>query len=293
MSYELIGAVGVGIVGQTPPGLQSDIAPEYLLRYFPFKGGDDTLVYDLSGNGRHAKINGSIVVNTRTITSTLTQATAWGSAAGLTTGSTTGQVAVLDPSFLSNWRPDQGDSLFVFAKVYIPAVPPTGSTVALFGAMGRNATAQSNGFRFALACSDNALPRTILFTSYDGTGGAKYSGNSSAQVTPGADNTLAWYIEPQTMRVTQWVNGVKSIGGTNNFYARNFLDDIMTKSTVAQTPAFGLNTAAFDLGVGVSGMVIKQLDMAVVKNRAIANPDACESKLRALSGMYLTSKDLA
>ena len=292
MSYDLIGGVGVGIVGQTPPGLQNDISPDYLLRYFPYKGGDDTLVYDLSGKGRHAKINGSVSVNGRTITSTLTQATAWGAPAGLTTGATAGQVGLLDPSFLSNWRPDQGDALFVFARVFIPSIPATGSTKAMFGAMGRDAATNNNGFRFAIACDDNAYPRSILFVSYDGAGGSRFSGNSTATVTSGVENTLAWYIDPTIMRVTQWVNGIKSLGSASGFYARNFLDDILTKSTTAQTPAFGLNTASYDLGIGVPGLVIKQLDVVATRSRPIANPDACESKLRALPGMYLTSKDM-
>lgn len=290
MSYDIIGAVGVGIVGQTPPGTANAMSSSYLFRYAPAKGSNTSLVYDTSGKGKDATINGSIVVNGRTITSTLTPAEAWAST-GLTLGSAAGKLPVLDPSVISNYRPDQGDSMLLVARMYIPSVPATGSTVTLFGAMGRNASSQNNGFRFALTCLDGSLPRTIQFISYDGTGSSKFSGNSTGTVSDASDVFLAWYVDPTLARVRMWVNDVASWGGNNNVYMRNFYTDILT-STTAQTPPFGIGGGQYDLGVGVPNAVIKQVDFVVVKGRGITNVDAAVSKMKALPGTYLTEQDL-
>lgn len=291
MTKKLIGRIGSGVLGVAPPGSKHKMSQNYLLRFRPSQGANSSLVYDLSGNGRNATINGSISYNGRTITSTLTPAEAW-AATGMTVGSTSGKFALLDPSFLSNYRPDQGDALLLVARVYVPAVPATGSTVTMFGAMGRNASSQNNGLRFALACNDNASPKTILLITYDGAGGSRFSGNSTGQVKDAADNVLAWYIDPSLARCKTYVNDVANYGSNNGAYMRNFLADIAT-STAAQSPAFGLGGGQYDLGVGVPNMIIKQFDLVVTKGRGIADPDAAVAKLRALPGMYLTDSDLA
>ena len=291
MSYDIIGAVGVGIVGQTPPGPVNGLTSNYVFRYVPAKGANDSLVYDLSGKNRNATINGSIVVNGRTITSTLTPATAWASTA-LTLGSTTGAIPVIDPSFLNNYRPDQGDSLLLFAKMYVPTIPATGGTVTVFGAMGRNSSSQNNGIRFVVTCKDHANPKTIQIVTYDAVGGSKFTGNSLAQLVEGADNYLGWYIDPTNARAKMFVNGASNWASANSVYMRNFYTDILT-STTAQTPAFGIGSGEFNLSVALPSTVIKQVDLVIVKGRGIANPDAAFSKLQNFPGVYLTDGDVA
>ena len=99
-SSDLIGAMNNGVIGQVPPGSENAMTSSYAIRYLPSQGVNDSLLYDLSGKNRNATINGSIVVNGRTITSTLAPATAW-SGLGITLGSTTGALPVLDPIILN------------------------------------------------------------------------------------------------------------------------------------------------------------------------------------------------
>ena len=290
-SSDLIGAMNNGVIGQVPPGSENVMTSSYAIRYLPSQGANDSLLYDLSGKNRNATINGSIVVNGRTITSTLTPATAW-SGLGITLGSATGALPVLDPVVLNNYRPDQGDSLLLFAKMYIPSIPATGSTKTIFGSQGTNGSSQNNGIRFVIECQDHALPGTISLISYDGIGGSKFSGISSGIVTTLSDNYLAWYLESSTAKVKLYVNGVSSIAGTNQFYLRNYYPDILT-STTANTPPFGIGGGGRDLSVGIPNAVIKQFDMIIVKGRSISDPDALVSKLTSFPGIPISEGDIS
>lgn len=290
-SSDVIGSMNNGIIGQVPPGSENVMTSSYAIRYLPSQGANDSLVYDLSGKNRNATINGSIVVNGRTITSTLTPATAW-SGVGVTLGSATGALPFLDPVVLNDYRPDQGDSLLLFAKMYIPAIPATGSTKTIFGAQGTNASSQNNGLRFVIECQDHALPGTISLISYDGIGGSRFSGASFGVVTTSADNCLAWYLESSTAKLKLYVNGVASIAGTNQFYLRNFYTDILT-STTANTPPFGIGGGGRDLSVGIPNAIIKQFDMIVVKGKSISDPDALVSKLTSFPGIPISEGDIS
>ena len=280
-----------GVIGQVPPGSENAMTSSYAIRYLPSQGANDSLLYDLSGKNRNATINGSIVVNGRTITSTLTPATAW-SGLGITLGSATGALPVLDPVVLNDYSPDQGDSLLLFAKMYIPSVPATGGTKTIFGSQGTNGSSQNNGIRFVIECQDHAKPGTISLISYDGIGGSKFSGVSSGVVTTLSDNYLAWYLEGSTAKVKLYVNGVALLAGTNQFYLRNFYTDILT-STTANTPPFGIGVGARDLSVGIPNAVIKQFDMIIVKGRSISDPDALVSKLTSFPGIPISEGDIS
>lgn len=290
-SSDLIGAMNNGVIGQVPPGSENAMTSSYAIRYLPSQGVNDSLVYDLSGKSRNATINGSIVINGRTITSTLAPATAW-SGLGITLGSATGALPVLDPVVLNEYRPDQGDSLLLFAKMYIPSIPATGSTKTIFGSQGTNASLQNNGIRFAIECQDHAFPGTISLITYDGIGGSRFSGVSSGVVTALADNCLAWYLEGSTAKVKLYVNSVASSAGVNQFYLRNFYTDILT-STTANTPPFGIGGGGKDLSVGIPNAVIKQFDMIVVKGKSISDPDALVSKLTSFPGIPISEGDIS
>lgn len=290
-SSDLIGSMNNGVIGQVPPGSNNAMTSSYAIRYLPSQGANDSLVYDLSGKNRNATINGNIIVNGRTITSTLTPATAW-SGLGITLGSATGALPVLDPAVLNEYRPDQGDSLLLFAKMYIPAIPATGSTKTIFGSQGTNGSSQNNGIRFVIACQDRADPGTISLISYDSVGGSRFSEVSSGVVTTLSDNYLAWYLESSTAKVKLYVNGVSSISGTNQFYLRNYYPDILT-STTANTPPFGIGGGGRDLSVGIPNAVIKQFDMIIVKGRSISDPDALVSKLTIFPGIPISEGDIS
>lgn len=290
-SSDLIGAMNNGVIGQVPPGSENVMTSSYAIRYLPSQGANDSLLYDLSGKNRNATINGSIVVNGRTITSTLTPATAW-SGLGITLGSATGALPVLDPVVLNNYCPDQGDSLLLFAKMYIPSIPATGSTKTIFGSQGTNGSSQNNGIRFVIECQDHALPGTISLISYDGTGGSKFSSVSSGVAIAASDNILAWYIDPVNSRVKLYVNGISSWTPSNQVYLRNYYTDILT-STTANTPPFGIGGGARDLSVGIPNAVIKQFDMIIVKGKAISDPDALVSKLTSFPGIPISEGDIS
>lgn len=290
-SSDLIGAMNNGVIGQVPPGSENAMTSSYAIRYLPSQGANDSLLYDLSGKNRNATINGSIVVNGRTITSTLTPATAW-SGLGITLGSATGALPILDPVVLNNYRPDQGDSLLLFAKMYIPSIPATGSTKTIFGSQGTNGSSQNNGIRFVIECQDHALPGTISLISYDSVGGSRFSSVSSGVALAASDNTLAWYIEPTNSRAKLYVNGVSSWTASNQVYLRNFYTDILT-STTANTPPFGIGGGGRDLSVGIPNAVIKQFDMIIVKGRSISDPDALVSKLTSFPGIPISEGDIS
>lgn len=290
-SSDLIGAMNNGVIGQVPPGNENAMTSSYAIRYLPSQGANDSLLYDLSGKNRNATINGSIVVNGRTITSTLTPATAW-SGLGITLGSATGALPVLDPVVLNNYRPDQGDSLLLFAKMYIPSIPATGSTKTIFGSQGTNGSSQNNGIRFVIDCQDHALPGTISLISYDGIGGSKFSSVSSGVAIAASDNILAWYIDPVNSRVKLYVNGISSWTPSNQVYLRNYYTDILT-STTANTPPFGIGGGGRDLSVGIPNAVIKQFDMIIVKGKAISDPDALVSKLTSFPGIPISEGDIS
>lgn len=289
-SSDVIGAMSNGVIGQVPPGVENAMTSSYALRYLPSQGDNDSLLYDSSGKSRNATINGSIVVNGRTITSTLTPGVAWGGV-GITLGSATGGLPVLDPVILNDYRPDQGDSLLLFAKMYIPSVPATGSTKTVFGAQGTNASSQNNGIRFVIECQDHALPGTISLISYDAAGNSKFSGASSGSVLSGADNYIAWYLDPDS-RCKLYVNGVNNWAGSGQFYLRNYYTDILT-STTANTPPFGIGGGAKDLSVGIPNAVIKQFDLIIVKGKNIDNPDLLVSKLTNFPGIPISEGDIA
>lgn len=289
-SSDLIGAMNNGVIGQVPPGNENAMTSSYAIRYLPSQGANDSLVYDLSGKNRNATINGSIVVNGRTITSTLTPATAW-SGLGITLGSATGALPVLDPIILNEYRPDQGDSLLLFAKMHIPAIPATGSTKTIFGSQGTNASSQNNGIRFAIECQDHAFPGTISLITYDGVGGSRFSNVSSGVVIPASDNTVAWYIEPTNSRAKLYVNSNSSWTASNQVYLRNFYTDVLA-STTANTPPFGIGGGARDLSVGIPNAVIKQFDLIIVKGRALTDPDSLVSKLTNFPGIPISEGDI-
>lgn len=289
-SSDLIGSMSNGVIGQVPPGSNNAMTSSYSIRYLPSQGVNDSLLYDLSGKNRNATINGGIVVNGRTITSTLTPATAW-SGLGITLGSATGALPVLDPVLLNEYRPDQGDSLLLFTKMYIPSIPATGSTKTIFGAQGTNASFQNNGIRFAIECQDHALPGTISLITYDGVGGSRFSGASTGVVTASTDNCLAWYLEGSTAKVKLYVNNVASSAGVNQFYLRNFYTDILT-STTANTPPFGIGGGAKDLSVGIPNAVIKQFDLVIIKGRGLSDPDKLVSKLTNFPGIPVSEGDI-
>lgn len=290
-SSDLIGSMNNGVIGQVPPGSNNAMTSSYAIRYLPSQGANDSLVYDLSGKNRNATINGNIIVNGRTITSTLTPATAW-SGLGITLGSATGALPVLDPVVLNEYRPDQGDSLLLFAKMYIPAIPATGSTKTIFGSQGTNGSSQNNGIRFVIACQDRANPGTISLISYDSVGGSRFSDVSSGVVTTLSDNYLAWYIDPVNSRAKLYVNNVGSWTASNQVYLRNFYSDILT-STSANTPPFGIGGGGRDLSVGIPNAVIKQFDMIIVKGRSISDPDALVSKLTIFPGIPISEGDIS
>lgn len=290
-SSDVIGAMSNGVIGQVPPGIENAMTSSYALRYLPSQGANDSLLYDSSGKNRNATINGSIVVNGRTITSTLTPGVAWGGL-GITLGSATGGFPVLDPVILNDYRPDQGDSLLLFAKIYIPSVPATGSTKTVFGAQGTNASLQNNGIRFVIACQDHPFPGTISLITYDSVGGSRFSSVSSGTVNASSDNILAWYIDPINSRVKMYVNGVSLWTPSNNCYLRNYYTDILT-STTANTPPFGIGGGAKDLSVGIPNAVIKQFDLIIVKGKNIDNPDLLVSKLTNFPGIPISEGDIA
>ena len=290
-SSDLIGAMNNGVIGQVPPGNENAMTSSYAIRYLPSQGANDSLVYDLSGKNRNATINGNIIVNGRTITSTLTPATAW-SGLGITLGSATGALPVLDPVVLNDYRPDQGDSLLLFTKMYIPAIPATGSTKTIFGSQGTNGSSQNNGIRFVIACQDHPFPGTISLVTYDNSGGSRFSSVSSIAVIPSSDNILAWYIDPVNARVKSYVNGIGSWKPFNEVYLRNFYTDILT-STTANTPPFGIGGGAKDLSVGIPNAVIKQFDMIIVKGKSISDPDALVSKLTSFPGIPISEGDIS
>ena len=290
-SSDLIGAMNNGVIGQVPPGSENAMTSSYAIRYLPSQGANDSLLYDLSGKNRNATINGSIVVNGRTITSTLTPATAW-SGLGITLGSATGALPVLDPVVLNDYRPDQGDSLLLFAKMYIPSIPATGSTKTIFGSQGTNGSSQNNGIRFVIECQDHALPGTISLISYDSVGGSRFSSVSSGVAIAASDNILAWYIDPVNSRVKLYVNGISSWTPSNQVYLRNYYTDILT-STTANTPPFGIGGGGRDLSVGIPNAVIKQFDMIIVKGRSISDPDALVSKLTSFPGIPISEGDIS
>lgn len=290
-SSDLIGAMNNGVIGQVPPGSENAMTSSYAIRYLPSQGVNDSLVYDLSGKNRNATINGSIVVNGRTITSTLAPATAW-SGLGITLGSATGALPVLDPIILNEYRPDQGDSLLLFAKMYIPAIPATGNSRTIFGSQGTNASSLNNGIRFAIGCQDHLFPGTISLITYDGIGGSRFSNSSSGVVISASDNTVAWYIEPTNSRAKLYVNSNSSWTASNQVYLRNFYTDVLT-STTANTPPFGIGGGARDLSVGIPNAVIKQFDMIVVKGKSISDPDALVSKLTSFPGIPISEGDIS
>ena len=290
-SSDVIGSMTNGIIGQVPPGSENAMTSSYAIRYLPSQGANNSLVYDLSGKNRNATINGSIVVNGRTITSTLTPATAW-SGVGITLGSATGALPFLDPTVLNDYRPDQGDSLLLFAKMYIPAIPATGSTKTIFGSQGTNASSQNNGIRFALGCQDHTFPGTISLITYDSVGGSRFSNVSTGTVVSVSDNILAWYIDPVNSRVKLYVNGVSSWSANNQVYLRNFYTDVLT-STTANTPPFGIGGGARDLSVGIPNVIIKQFDMIIVKGKSISDPDALVSKLTSFPGIPISEGDIS
>lgn len=290
-SSDLIGAMNNGVIGQVPPGSENAMTSSYAIRYLPSQGANDSLLYDLSGKNRNATINGSIVVNGRTITSTLTPATAW-SGLGITLGSATGALPVLDPVVLNNYRPDQGDSLLLFAKMYIPSIPATGNTKTIFGSQGTNGSSQNNGIRFVIGCQDHALPGTISLISYDSVGGSRFSSASSGVAIAASDNILAWYIDPVNSRVKLYVNGISSWTPSNQVYLRNYYTDILT-STTANTPPFGIGGGGRDLSVGIPNAVIKQFDMIIVKGRSISDPDALVSKLTSFPSIPISEGDIS
>lgn len=289
-SSDLIGSMSNGVIGQVPPGSNNAMTSSYSIRYLPSQGVNDSLLYDLSGKNRNATINGGIVVNGRTITSTLTPATAW-SGLGITLGSATGALPVLDPVLLNEYRPDQGDSLLLLTKMYIPSIPATGSTKTIFGAQGTNASAQNNGIRFVIGCQDHPFPGKISLITYDGIGGSIFSGVSTGVVTTSTDNYLAWYLEGSTAKVKLYVNNVASSAGVNQFYLRNFYTDILT-STTANTPPFGIGGGAKDLSVGIPNAVIKQFDLIIIKGKALSDPDKLVSKLTNFPGIPVSEGDI-
>lgn len=289
-SSDLIGSMSNGVIGQVPPGSNNAMTSSYSIRYLPSQGVNDSLLYDLSGKNRNATINGGIVVNGRTITSTLTPATAW-SGLGITLGSAAGALPVLDPVLLNEYRPDQGDSLLLFTKMYIPAIPATGSTKTIFGAQGTNASSQNNGIRFAIGCQDHAQSGKILLITYDSIGGSRFSDASIVSVIPTTDNILAWYIEPTNSRIKLYVNGVTSWTGSNQVYLRNFYTDVLT-STTSDTPPFGIGGGAKELTVGIPNAIIKQFDFIIVKGKTLTDPDTLVSRLTNFPGIPISEGDI-